>query len=518
MTIDDIKALIAADESRTLELKKTTGELKDGMHSACALLNSSGGWLIIGITPKSLKIIGQEVTDSTKREIAQALSGIEPAVDVAVEYVDVPEHPGNKVIAMHFDGWVWGDKPYTYHGRPYYKVESTTMVMPRELYDERVREHRPQNYSWERIMADDVTLADLDDDLILGCVRRGVERGRLPETTMREPIRDILNKWKLLSNGRPTNGAALLFSRKIDEYPQFALRMARFAGTDKNEFIDNQRVEGNFFELLSAGMAFMFKHLNLSGKITNRSLMREEKLEVPYVALREALINSLSHRQWEKFKLTGSLAIYDDRIEISNPGVLPRQLTSDTMKDVHESYPYNELVAKALYHSTYLESWGTGVQRIVDACTEQGLPEPTWSINGAFITIAFKRPKHDPSTTQVSDQVALNHRPTTDQVPTNYHTSSTPVPYQFHTSSIPVQTLIEKGTDEFKTALELADLCGLKNIRNFRKYYLNPALADGAIERLYPDTPNHPQQKYRLTEAAKEWKNKKIPNTPKKGI
>ena len=168
MTIDDIKALIAADESRTLELKKTTGELKDGMHSACALLNSSGGWLIIGITPKSLKIIGQEVTDSTKREIAQALSGIEPAVDVAVEYVDVPEHPGNKVIAMHFDGWVWGDKPYTYHGRPYYKVESTTMVMPRELYDERVREHRPQNYSWERITADDVTLADMDDDLILG--------------------------------------------------------------------------------------------------------------------------------------------------------------------------------------------------------------------------------------------------------------------------------------------------------------------------------------------------------------
>ena len=75
---------------------QSTGELKDGMHSACAFLNSSGGWLIIGITPKSLKIIGQEVTDSTKREIAQALSGIEPAVDVAVEYVDVPEHPGNK--------------------------------------------------------------------------------------------------------------------------------------------------------------------------------------------------------------------------------------------------------------------------------------------------------------------------------------------------------------------------------------------------------------------------------------
>ena len=49
MTIDDIKALIASDESRTLELKKTTGELKDGMHAACAFLNTEGGWLIFGV-------------------------------------------------------------------------------------------------------------------------------------------------------------------------------------------------------------------------------------------------------------------------------------------------------------------------------------------------------------------------------------------------------------------------------------------------------------------------------------
>lgn len=56
MTVDDIKALIAADESRTLELKKTTGELKDGMHSACAFLNTDGGWLIFGAASKTQKI------------------------------------------------------------------------------------------------------------------------------------------------------------------------------------------------------------------------------------------------------------------------------------------------------------------------------------------------------------------------------------------------------------------------------------------------------------------------------
>ena len=66
LTIDEQKELIQTDKHRQLELKKTTGELKDGMHSACAFLNTEGGWLIIGVAPKSLKILGQQVTDNTQ--------------------------------------------------------------------------------------------------------------------------------------------------------------------------------------------------------------------------------------------------------------------------------------------------------------------------------------------------------------------------------------------------------------------------------------------------------------------
>lgn len=94
MAIEDIKQLISKDEHRELELKKTTGELKDGMRTACAFLNTDGGWLIFGIAPGALKILGQEVTDNTQREIAQYLTGIEPAVNVKVEYVDVLDRPG----------------------------------------------------------------------------------------------------------------------------------------------------------------------------------------------------------------------------------------------------------------------------------------------------------------------------------------------------------------------------------------------------------------------------------------
>ena len=65
MTIDDIKELIKIDETRCVELKKSTSELKDGMHSLCAMLNSDGGYVIFGVAPKSLKIIGQMVTDDS---------------------------------------------------------------------------------------------------------------------------------------------------------------------------------------------------------------------------------------------------------------------------------------------------------------------------------------------------------------------------------------------------------------------------------------------------------------------
>ena len=70
MTLDEIKNIIVKDENRTLELKKSTGELKDGMKSACAFLNSDGGWVVFGVTPISLNLVGQQVTDNTLREIS----------------------------------------------------------------------------------------------------------------------------------------------------------------------------------------------------------------------------------------------------------------------------------------------------------------------------------------------------------------------------------------------------------------------------------------------------------------
>ena len=96
-----------------------------------------------------------------------------------------------------------------------------------------------------------------------------------------------------MHNGILNNAAVVLFAKPdIYGYTQCLLRLARFRGTDKMEFIDSQRIKGNIFLLFDAAMAFIFKHLSLSGKI--EGFEREEQLTVPYKAIREGVISSLS--------------------------------------------------------------------------------------------------------------------------------------------------------------------------------------------------------------------------------
>ena len=114
-------------------------------------------------------------------------------------------------------------------------------------------------------------------------------------------------------------------------------------------------------------------------------------MEIPIEALREALTNALCHRRYDDPRATVSLAIFDDRLEITNPGRLPVPLTPETIKEPHGSYPYNLRIAQVLYLSTNLERWGTGVSRMVELCREQGVPEPEYMTNGHEVKIVFKK-------------------------------------------------------------------------------------------------------------------------------
>ncbi len=390
MEYTDILTLVAKDETRKVEFKKSTGELKDAMHSVCAMLNSDGGMVIIGIAPQSLKVIGQIVTDNTRQEIAREIRKLEPAVNMVVEYIDVPNSEGKQLIIFNANKNIYGEAPYAFNGKPYYRLESTTMQMPQSMYNDMLRHRDADRYHWDCAIADNMTIADLDEKRIRNVVSMGVRSGRMNAGAEGEPIEDVLRKMNLLIGGKPTNAAVMLFAKNTSNYPELELRMGFFRGKDKMVFIDNKNEIGNFFDLHEAGMAFLFRNLRLSGEV--KGLLREEKLEIPIEALREALTNSLCHRQYEHTNATTSIAIYDDRVEIVNPGNFPPQLSADKIKLPHESYPYNKKIAQVLYMTTFLEKWGSGAKRMIELCHEQNVAEPEWVAENGTIKIVFKRP------------------------------------------------------------------------------------------------------------------------------
>lgn len=102
-------------------------------------------------------------------------------------------------------------------------------------------------------------------------------------------------------------------------------------------------ISGNIMQLQSEAMAFCFKHLNLSGVV--KGLYREEELEIPVAALREAIINALAHRLYSSNGGV-SLAIYDDRVEIANPGNFNPDFSTHRAVSGMASSPRNPSIAR----------------------------------------------------------------------------------------------------------------------------------------------------------------------------
>ena len=121
------------------------------------------------------------------------------------------------------------------------RIESTTVVMPRDIFEDRLMRSKSNRHKWEDQICEGITIADLEEQRIRGGVRLGVERGRMPESSLMETTESLVEKLKLTTNGKLKNAAAVLFLRDTSQFPQFLLRMARFRGNDKIEFIDNQR-------------------------------------------------------------------------------------------------------------------------------------------------------------------------------------------------------------------------------------------------------------------------------------
>lgn len=178
-----------------------------------------------------------------------------------------------------------------------------------------------------------------------------------------------------------------VFSNEPMRYaPQAQVICALYKGTKKVNILDRKDLTGDLVTIIDEAVVFLKKHLNLRYEI--KEIRRKEVLELPEIALREAVVNSICHRDYFEKGANVMVEVFDDRVEISNPGSLPHGMTVEDFGK--RSMTRNPTIASLLHRINYIEKMGTGINRMKEACNEAGVAEPVFEITG-FFTIIFYR-------------------------------------------------------------------------------------------------------------------------------
>lgn len=390
---EQIEALVKLGELETLEFKSTTGELREATRALCGMLNHRGGRVLFGIPPNR-HIIGQQVSDHTIEEVAQEIKEIDPPVFPMVDRVAVTV--GREVLVVTVtQGPV---RPYSYKGTAYRRVGNTSPAMSRDEYNRMLLERLHGEQRWENGPAAGWTVADLDAGELIRTVEEAIRRGRAEDPGTRDPG-ELLRGLGLVRDEQVLRAAAVLFGRteRVEaDYPQCLLRVAKFRGTDRTEFLDNRQFHGNAFDLLLRAERFLRESLPVAGRIAPGLFERVDDPLYPPVALREALANAFCHRDYAIGGGSVAVAIYDDRLEITSSGTLHFGLTAEALFAPHESLPWNPLIARVFFRRGVIESWGRGTIKMAELAKLAGLPPPEIEDAGGCVTVRFRPSRYLP--------------------------------------------------------------------------------------------------------------------------
>jgi len=334
------------------------------------------------------------------------------------------------------------------------------------------------------------TLDDLDSDRInrfLVLARRG-RNFPLPDVT---PPHEVLEHLNLLDKGRPTNAAILLFGRRPQRFLITSeVKCAHFHGFEVEKPIPSYQVyKGTVFDLVDQAKDFVLSKIDLWVGTRAESTQVPTKYEIPQEVVAEAIVNAVVHRDYTS-NASVQVMLFKDRLEVWNPGTLPPTLTLEKLRGPHASVPHNPLIAEPMYLAKYIERMGTGVRDMIRRCLDAGLAEPEIRIDGGFFVLTIRR-KITESEAQSGAQITA---PVTPPV--------TP-PVVPPVGEFVIRFLVLLADRGPLSNYEILDAFQLKDRRRLRDTYIDPALADGLVERTIPDKPTSRLQKYRLTEAGR---------------
>lgn len=362
----DLHEALRRNEGKTLEFKRDLSSPDGVLRTVVAFANTAGGTLLIGIEDRTRRVRGISNPLEMEERLANIVSdSVSP--HLLPEVAILPFRRTHVVAVQIFPS---GSRPHFLkrmglQNGTYVRVGSINRRADSELIAEMQRFARGESF-------DERPMPDLDSEVI--DFRVASESFAQVRRLTRRDLRTL----GLVSayQGRivPTVGGVVLFgNERLSHFPDAWIQAGRFDGRDKSTILDQASLRLPPIQAIKAAVEFVEKHS--ARGVSIGAVRRMERWSLPPVAIREAVVNSVAHADYSQRSGPIRLAIFDDRLEIESPGLLPFGLTvADLEHGV--SKLRNRVIGRVFHEVGLVEQWGSGIQRMNAACRDAGLAQP----------------------------------------------------------------------------------------------------------------------------------------------
>ena len=367
MDTSELLELIEKGEDSQTQFKERFESIDALAAEICAFSNSNGGNILVGISDDG-KIIGlaKEEIRRLNQWVSNACSQkIDPQVNVTTQNIKYQDR-----IVMVISVPMGSNKFYMANGKDIWvKVGADKRRAKREEI-QRLLQSSGHLYA-DEMPVENTNLNDINIDLFKSFYERRTHE-KLEELNI--PLEKVMSNLKLMEDGKLTLAGLLTFGKKPEEKkPQFVIKAVLFPGNSPavSEYKDSRDISGNISKIFEAARSFLINNLRWIQK--EQHFNTTGILEIPQIALEEALINAIVHRNYF-ISSNIRIFIFDNRVEIISPGALPNTVNVESIKmGIHiERNPILVSMLKDIENIPY-RGIGTGIQRILHECKNAGI-------------------------------------------------------------------------------------------------------------------------------------------------
>ena len=391
METTKLKQRIVPGENSTTEFKERCDQ--EAIETAAAFANTSGGIIFIGVSDKK-EIRGITIGKETLTDITNRISQtIDPRVVMELESANIE---GKSVLLVQItESQI---KPVSVKGICYKRVGNSNRVMsPQEIAQMHLKS---VGQTWDQLSVVSAKNHDIDEQKIQWYLTRREASRNVPQL-QNMTVPDLLRNINCISEEEtPTHAGILFFGKHPQKFFQNAqLRVVRFKGTSvTHPVIDRLDCSGTLWEIVNATEEFIRKNIRLLSLRSSKSFQRDDKFEYPLDALREGIINGLIHRNYQE-PADVRVFIFDDRIEIINPGNFPEDVSPH--KPIHR--PVNPILSQLMYDVGFVERYGSGIKMMQRLCKKSANKEPRFDLHPLETKVIFDSPIQDTTLLEIDD-------------------------------------------------------------------------------------------------------------------